>query len=357
MNTNTQLLKKNMSFNLFESSKFLENVYIFVFPPIGALAFIGNLISYIIFSTPRFAKKPLYIYLRVSCLNNMIVNFIISFNFIWISNLFSSGLSNTRWQVSAQCYVKYPIIMSAYSFGGFLDIVLALERLCELTNSRHKFHQFNPIRVCIVVLILSLILNMPIILMCEPKSGFLFNSQTNKSEEIFFMGASEFTWSRVGFISLFVRFLIRDILSLVLLIALNISAFIMFRRKYMRLNLKTRVVDNPPRISYPNSNRINRNHKLYRKNLTSFRAHIQLTNKMLTKMIFFICSITTIQHLFLLTCILLIKFFFYPIKSFFLFTAYFSLLLKHSVDFFIFYNYNSLFRSRFRRMIRNIIKI
>lgn len=129
-----------------------DTLYMFVFPPFGFLAFIGNIISYWIFSGVHFSNKPLYTYLRAICLNSSVINLVSAFNFLWNSRRYLV-LSNTEFVSYLRCYFKFPILFVAYFNGCVLDIVLAFERLFELTNNRYIFRRFQPNHVCFVIFI------------------------------------------------------------------------------------------------------------------------------------------------------------------------------------------------------------
>ena len=140
------------SFYLLRSNESIELVVIFLFPPITTLSIISNIISYRIFSSSKLFQKPLYAYLKATCLNSIFINFIFGFSFIWMTTwLFGSvyGYGYLKWQVYVQCYSYFPIVMISYSFGCFLEVVLALERICELTDSRHRFQRFKPSTICV----------------------------------------------------------------------------------------------------------------------------------------------------------------------------------------------------------------
>ena len=129
-----------------------DTLYLFVIPPVSFLSLMGNMLAYSILSRPYFNHKPLYTYLRAICLNSSVYDLITIMNVIWMPRR-HLDLANSELAAYLQCYLKFPIIFSTYLYGCLLDIILAIDRLFELTNRKHKFKCFQPYRICIILLI------------------------------------------------------------------------------------------------------------------------------------------------------------------------------------------------------------
>ena len=313
-------------FYLFRPSKLLELVVVVVLPPFTILSIISNFISYRVFSSSQLFQKPLYVYLKVTCLNSILINLIFGLSFIWTSRLFGPVYSFGfhKWQVYVQCYIIFPLVMISYSFGYFLEVVLALERICELTDSRHRFQRFKPSVICIGLLLFSFLLHLPMVLSYEPRNQLLYDNSTKTSDFIFYPDQTTFNLSTLGYINQYVRFIFRDILPFSVLLVINIASFIHFRRKFM--SKKAGLI---------------------------FRNRILSVNKMLTKMVMIICTISTFQSIFFILSFVFLKYYKIPLSGFFISMLLFSLFLKHSINFVIFYNCNSLFRYKLK-MLMNI---
>lgn len=75
-------------------------------------------------------------------------------------------------------------------------------------------------------------------------------------------------------------------------------------------------------------------------------------NKMLTKMVIVICTLSTLEHLFILLTIVYVTCYLKPYLVYIFFITNVVVLLKHSINFFIFFNYNNYFHTRFLNMFR-----
>ena len=198
-------------FYLFRPSRFLELIVVVVLPPFTILSIISNLISYRVFLSSKLFKKPLYAYLKATCLNSIIINVIFGLSFIWTSRLFGPiyTFGFHKWQVYVQCYIIFPFVMIFYSFGCYLEVVLALERFCELTDSRHRFKWFKPSLICIGLLVFSLFLHLPMVLSYEPRNQLIYDNITKTSDFIFYPGQTAFNLSTLGYFNQYVRFIVR----------------------------------------------------------------------------------------------------------------------------------------------------
>lgn len=328
---------------IFESSELLDIVFTFVFPPIATISFISNFISYRIFSSSRIFQKTLYIYLKAICLNSMLINVLLGLSFLWTSR-FDNGKGFLKWQTYLQCYFSYILLFVSHSFGCFLEIVLALERLCELTDSRHLFQRFRPSKVCTCLTIFCFLLAIPISVLFEPKEHQVYDSSTNRTKLVFYSGPSAFYLSTAGYITIILRFLIQEILPLFALIIINLVSFFQFRRKFMRSNSNRASV-------LLRESRKRFNQRLIETNMT-YRSRIFAANKMLTKMVMIICAISTVHSVNHLICAMTLRYYLNSVNAFMMLMFHFSLYFKNLQNFFIFYK---LFRFKLKD-IMNIRK-
>lgn len=350
----------------------LDGIYLFAFPILGLISFLLNIISYAVFTSPQFSQKPLYIYIRMSCLNSALINFISAINFLWTSRRYLA-IANTHLAIIMRCFFRYPVVLSAYSFGSFLDIILALERLCELTNSKNLFHRFRPYLVCLLLLLLAISINITIIFMAEPKKQVLkIDAAANLTLDFFYLGKTSFSITKFGVLTRYIRFFVRDILTLFLLFAINLAAFINFRKKYYNSSSSSLLPSSSSSSEVKSASAAGENrrqtspwssdksNKPFLPMITRvrFSAEIMKANKMLTKMVFIICAFSTFEHLFLILGVQIFELEprYRLIKIIVNLATNTAMLLKNSINFFIFYNYNSRFRIRFKNSLFSVLR-
>lgn len=373
------------------SSWFFDAIFLFVFPPLAILSLLANLISYRIFSSSYFVKKPLYTYLKATCLNSSAINLIYMFSFLCESRRFLA-FTNAEWSIFFKCYVKLQLVLLAYFYGCMLDIVLALERLSELTNFKHAFNRVSSVRVCVWLFLACLLISLPFLFIFEPKAPLVFrNTRTNSTELVYFYAETAFATQPSGKLLKMGQALVRDVLTLVLLIGLNVSTLILFRRNYnlnhhdnefvtMTTNKRTSSemtllfgrgghqgqgqggeerstsllfligVDGGSRrrATTTNNNVMRNNNNLMIRNRSSTVVHVRVlkVNTMLTKMVLTICALSTCEHILLILSLQLFPIFVYN-KYRFAFLANASVFFMHSAKFFVYFSCNKIFKKQF----------
>jgi hypothetical protein len=352
------------------STWFYDSIFLFAFPPLALVSLVGNLISYKIFSSPYFLKKPLYTYLKVNCLNSAAIDLIYACSFLVDSRRIVS-FANTEFASFLKCYVKLQLVLFAYSYGCALDIVLALERLSELTNMKHQFNRFRPTFVCAWLFLACLVLNAPFVFVFEPKQRTLYNNSTNSSSVFYFYGETRFAaFTTSGSILKNVHYFVRDICTLVLLLAINLVSLVLFRRSYS-LNVATQSATRRNSVLMINL-KGNEDKRLLGKrkvgvgklSLMEFRARrvlyfsVAKVNTMLTKMVFIICAFATLEHIFLILALQLFTAYSQPVlfKFDMFFFSDLSIFVKHSINFLIYYTCNKIFKRRFLNMFPRFVK-
>lgn len=212
------------------STLLYDSIFLFIFPPISLIALVANIVSFYIFSARYFRKKPLYTYLRASCLNSSLMNLVLAISFLCDSRRFIQ-IANTELATYFRCYFKIPIVNTAHFYGSVIEIVLAIDRLVEFTRLKARFRQANALKISISLFVACLVINAPYILVFEPKKRqvLLDNGNSSTTRYFYFYGESEFALSYEGRILKNIQYFIRDILTLVLLFFINLVSLVLFK--------------------------------------------------------------------------------------------------------------------------------
>lgn len=379
------------------SSWFYDSAFLFVFPTVGLFSFVGNLISFWILSGPYFSHKPLYTYLKAICLNSSLANLVSMMNILWNTRRYLN-ISNSEFASLLRCYIKIPVAFGTYFYGSVLDIVLALERLCELSNRREIFRRFPPNRVCLVILLVCFIINFPFLFVFVPnKTPVFFDPVSNKTEYLYHYTESEFALSKQGRILKIIVYFIRDFLTLAILILINLISLFRFRRIYYHQEPSSLRASNQLDVQPNNADATGAKTSMLMFNITSnqtdpssepgdainghvgnkksllflmARQHehmrtkwhfsVAKVNNLLTKMVLIISTLSACEHLF----VTLILHYFSTNKSpiefidlnVFIFLANLSTLIKNSINIFIFYHFNDFFRVKFKNLISSAVR-
>lgn len=222
------------------STYLYDAAFLFVFPLISLLALVGNLISYWILSANYFKKKPLYTYLRVSCLNSSLINLIYAITFICDSRRYLD-FSNSEIATYFRCYVKIPVIHTCYFYGSMLDIISAIDRFVEFTRFKQRFRKLNPNMTCVITWIMCALFNLPNVFVFEPKKQKITVQNDNgslSSEMFYFYGQSLLAFTQLGRLYKYVQFIVYDIFTLLIMLIVNIMAIIMLRYSISLINYR-----------------------------------------------------------------------------------------------------------------------
>lgn len=213
------------------STPLYDSIFLFVFPPLSLASLASNILAYKVMRARYFQKKDLYTYLRVSCLNSSIINLIYAITFICDSRRFVS-IANTQFATYFRCYFKIPLLNLCYFYGCVLDIAVAFDRMIELTMLKHKFRRINSNLICALLGLFCLTVDWSYVLEFEPKSKEIvitYQNQSNRTEIFYYYGKSAFALSFKGQILNKTLLFVRDILTLVILIGLNVATLIRLR--------------------------------------------------------------------------------------------------------------------------------
>lgn len=214
------------------STSHYDAIFLFAFPPFGMLAFICNIVSFCVFSSRYFHKKPLYTYIRTCCLNSSIINIVFAVTFISESRRYLPSIVNTEFSSYFHCYFKIPVINMCYFYGSVLDILLSFDRLVEFTRFKATFRRLNPHRVCLVAFVTCVVINTPYMLVFEPKKrldNFMAENGSIHVQISHLISESEFALSPHGSILKKTQYFIRDVLTLLIMVIFNVLTLILLR--------------------------------------------------------------------------------------------------------------------------------
>ena len=220
-------------FNLYErigSTLLLDSVYIFIITPIGLIGFFLNLFSFYILRKIKIDQTMLYKYLAFYALNGSIICLLVSLTFTCYSpRYYPFYLSLTSRIIRA--FIA-PLISTIFYFVcNILDIFVALERLSIFVKTFRPLNKLNPFLVCLIIIVISLIINFPQFLSYYVKDENELYDQIRYNISIFnYNGRTPFFFSKFGTIITYVQIFIRDILTLLIELMISSLAFYYLRK-------------------------------------------------------------------------------------------------------------------------------
>lgn len=243
----------------------------------------------------------------------------------------------------------------------------------ELTNKGQKLRQYKPNIVCIFLILLTILLNVPFFFVFEPqKIIILVDQSSNTTEYLFHISESKFALSFIGKIIKNIHYFIRDILTLIVLIMLNLAVLVSFRRiknknhntiitSTLRQTNSVLMLPSSSTYSFDRNGRT----KMFpisalmlgnRPIKNTIYFNVNKANRKLTKMVFIICAISCLEHTSVVLALYLFPKYLTSIRFGIIFIANVLILIKNSINFFVYYNYNNFYRIRLKRMLYIIFK-
>ena len=338
MNLNLNQTELILYYEKIGSTWLTDSIYTFLAAPFGFMGFILNLFSLFIFYSINIKQTNLYIYLRFYSINGSLLCLVCGFGFFCMAPKYSSHYLAYFWRFY-RAYIYSMFYTTLYLIAVLIDIVIAFDRLAIFYKQIQKIIKLNPIIMIFIIILLSIIINLPICFCYYAKSDeeILYDIKYNLSTFIL-NGRTSFFYSQLGNIVTYIQLFIRDILTLVIEIVISSFAFKLIRK----VNL------NQLNTNFASSITID-SIRLKRKKLFKHRQ-LLLMNLILNLS-------STISHLVMCVSYALISRGMSMVVFVWISMAFFGVSFKHFTNFFIFYFFDKNFKKKCNEYVKKIINI
>ena len=288
---------------------------------ISSLGCVFNLMCYLVFNSKKFSKKNLYIYLKVYALNSLFINTLQFFTFL-SSVLKIPHLTNTYEYIAFKCYAYSPIVTTCYFFSSVLDSYVLMERCSNFFSKLKVIFQPSAKLMCLALLTLCLFINFPYFFVKKPAF-----TEYNSTFVVYYSVDSGFSLSTIGRVITFGVYFIRDIVTLISVVSLNILLYV---------SVKTHTNNRNERFNF--SKRVCSTHGSINKKRSTSETSYQRNSKeyRLTFIIIIICSISILEHLFQIISTVYSNYVSDEISDYLVKISDVTLAFKHSSNFMIF---------------------
>jgi hypothetical protein len=313
-------------FRKFGSTWELDGIYLFLVTPTGTVGLLLNLISFIvIYKIKTKQKNVIYNHLKIYCINSFLVCLIASDSFYVYAPRYV-GLLIDRWARLFKCYGMIYLALTFYLFGNLLDIVISIDRLSIFISKLKHFNHPNPYITCLILFASSCLINIPTAL------SVYFKDDQEINNDLLISVANDTDFSVCGSGILFgnaifigVNIFFRDIVTLILEIIFSILILLNYKR-FQSMKIKLRK-QSTLQTTQNNNNNLSQEKKL-------------------TRMTLYLSIISIITHISIfITFIFFIFLSDYIIGKYIQLVGIYSITIKHCLNFFIFYKFDSNFRS------------
>jgi len=302
--------------------------------PLSIVGVIMNLSAFLILCREQFQKSTIFKYLRYNVLNSLILCLILSSKFVTLSYKFD--FTNTFAAKVYVCYFFAPLLSIFYLNGNLFDIFITIERILQV-KSQQNIKKIIKLKYFWMFLItISFAINIPNFFVTIPVyNDIIINNSTLIRN--YFTKTTDFANSKFGKILTYLIFFIRDIVTLMFKIGLNIKCVIYIKKYFNKIfNRKVAVIENNISFStkHPSVNKMTD----IDRNLT----YIAITMSVLS----------SIENLFFIITYFYLAFDYGQIGAILYFFSNFIIAIKHMSNLIILYSFNSLFKKEFNYIFK-----
>ena len=334
------LTESNSSYNLdywlqyYGSTWTIDSLFVFALTPISLLSFIMNILGFIVLSKNSFESATIFRYLRMYMLNSSVISLLLTTTFLFSSyRIFS--FTNSYQSLFYGSYFHSPFLSIFYTFGGLLEICITIERALTFMPNRGLKKIINYKLFGLVLLVFSILINIPVFFVNYPGINDVI-LDTGLTQRFYYWGVTEFALSTSGIGITFALYSLRDVVSLIAKIVLNILTVHLIRKYFNRISSDLHA-DNSKSIDQIESR--------------AQKSYITEVDRNLTYTGIIMCILSSLENVFVIVSYVLVSF---QISYWLFFISYFTLAIKNFTNLFVLYSFNNFFREEFRKTFRFI---
>ena len=302
--------------------------------PLSIMAAFMNIITYFILRQSQFKTSTIFKYLKYNVLNSLIISLILATKII--STVYKFDFTNSYASSFYGNFFFGPFLAIFYLNGNLLDIFITIERIL-------KIHPIEKIKKIIklkffwlFLFILSLIINMPNFFITSP--AFVDLNINNKTLiRSYFTQQTNFSISTIGKVVSFLIFLLRDCLTLIVKIYLNIVSVVLIKKYFSKLSTSaTARFERHDSIKITNETNINPK-----------KTYMTKVDKNLTYIAIAMCILSSFENIFFIVTYIYLAFGLNQTGWTLYFCSNLINGIKHGSNLFILYFFNNLFKKEF----------
>ena len=297
---------KELYFNKMGSYNLLDSLFIFVSLPFGIVGFVLNLISLISFLKINFSKPILKDYLAIYSFVSIVVCFITIF-YPFSRQLRTLQLAYSYFMSLIRCKL-IGLGITLYFFVNLIDCIILFERISNFNDCFKIILKIKPYLVCIGIILLTNIINLPSYLVNnirkETDFNYILKTQNQTYLDDFsYCEKNLFFYTNLGSIIIYLTTFIRDILTQIIQITISIYSIYMFKRylnKKVYLNHLSRTIivsninqNNYTESRYSKANNVSIGSIIIQNKILT---RVETFNIRLTKMTIYLSIITIFSH-------------------------------------------------------------
>jgi hypothetical protein len=332
--------------NIVSHSRTLDYLYIYTLVPFFTVSLGLGLLSFFILTKKEFKNNSFFKHMRAYVLNSIFLFAILATTFVPITRRVFN-FTNSYESLFYGCYFYLPLIAVFYLNSSLIEICIVIERLLYFLPSRYKMiKKFGFKKYCLILQALSLLINLPNFFSSYP-SFMDVKLDSNTTFRAYYWGKTDFAQSPTGVVVLYLMYFVRDVLTLLVKIALNLKLIFMVRNYLSRIKAEKLAFA----LKISTGLELHDKKKLDAANESSY---ISKKERNQTYIALFMCMFSFFNHVFY--TLSYVYFFLLRLEpaGVALYLALVSLGLKHVFNFFMMYKYKYLFRDELKKSFHNL---
>ena len=317
----------------------MDCLYVFALTPLSLFSFIMNILALTVLSESSFKSACLFRYLRLYVLNSSIISLFLATTFVFASYRILD-FSNSYESIFYSSYFHGPFLLVFYTFGGLLEICISIERALTFMPKRGLKKIINYKYFWLILIIFSFIINIPVFFLNHPTYDTV-QLETGLTKRFYYWGITDFAVSSAGIGIMYALYTIRDLISLVVKIGLNILTVHLIRKHFNRITGDSQAA-NSTIAKMRHSNTIDQAESCAEK------TYLTEVDRNLTYTGIIMCVLSSFENAFVIVSYVLVNYNY--LLSYLLFLlSYLFLALKQFSNLLVLYSFNNFFREEFRK--------
>jgi hypothetical protein len=215
-------------FDLFGKKEFVNCLWLYGNATANLLGVLFNILALLVLQDKEFHNISLYDYLRVYTANSAILNLVTTTLFTFnVPHLFT--WSNTIQVNQIFVYFVLPVANLTYFFASILDVLISLDRIATFKANVNNMMRLTAHKACLLTFGVCLAIDFPYFFMYTPY-GPEFKLNATFVATVWYCSQTAFAASDAGAGIQIALFAVRDVLPSVIVIALNVVSVYLLKQ-------------------------------------------------------------------------------------------------------------------------------
>ena len=298
--------------------------------PLSLVGVLLNLITYIILRRNPFEKATLFKYFRLNVLNSLLLCLVLMTKFL--GTIYKFDFTNSYAAMFYTNFIYIPFLSIFYLNGSLLEIFIVIERIVKV-HPIESIKKLIKLKYFWIFLFgLSIFINIPSYLVTAPGFVDIIINNTTLVRN-YFNKPTEFSNTKFAQISSLLMYFVRDFITLVIKIGLNIASIILTKKYFNKLSANSTA-------KFDGGNQIS---------ITTKKTYMSTVDKNLTYIAVIMSVLSSLENvIFIISYVyLIINFNQFGLTVYFF--SNFMFAIKHCSNLFILYFFNNLFKEEFKK--------